>query len=61
MTTIQLKTEIQKAVDKVPENALPDVLKYINSIPTNPEKKDVKKIIDRIIEEDAVLLKRLAE
>ena len=32
MTTVQLKSEIHKAIDNVPENALPELLKFITSI-----------------------------
>ena len=62
MTTLELKTAIHQAVDKVPENALPDVLNYIKAVQENPPaKKDIRKIIDKIFEEDANLLRRLAE
>jgi len=61
MTTLELKTAIHQAVDKVPETALPEVLNYINSIQPPSAKKDIRKIIDKIFEEDADLLRRLAE
>jgi hypothetical protein len=61
MTTIELKTAIHKAVDNLPINALPELLDYISSIEQPPVKKDIKKIIDKIFEEDAELLRRLAE
>ncbi len=62
MTTLELKTAIHQAVEKVPEGALPEVLNYINSVQhTSPVKKDIRKIIDKIFEEDANLLRRLAE
>jgi hypothetical protein len=60
MTTLELKTKIIKAIDNVPEDALPELFNYVNSIQPSP-KKDIRKIIDRIIKEDAALLKRLAE
>jgi len=63
MTTLELKTAIHKAVDvdNVPTNALPELLNYISSIEQPAVKKDIKKIIDNIFEEDAELLRRLAE
>jgi hypothetical protein len=61
MTTLELKTAIHKAVDNVPTNALPELLNYISSIEQPAVKKDIKKIIDKIFEEDAELLRRLAE
>jgi len=61
MTTLELKTAIYKAVDNVPTNALPELLNYISSIEQPAVKKDIKKIIDNIFEEDAELLRRLAE
>lgn len=61
MTAIELKSEIHKAIDNVPENVLPELLEYINSIQNPSAKKHIREIIDRIIKEDANLLKRLAE
>jgi hypothetical protein len=61
MTTLELKTRIHKAVDNVPENALPELLAYVNSIEQSLNDEDFKKIVDRIFKEDAEVLRRLAE
>jgi len=62
MTTVQLKSEIQKAIDNVPENVLPDVLKYLNSIQQQyPDKKKLMEFADRVLKEDAEVLRRLAQ
>jgi len=62
MTTVQLKSEIQKAIDNVPDNVLPDILNYINSIQNqSTDKEGLKNFIDRVFKEDDELLRRLAE
>ncbi|WP_183574557.1 hypothetical protein HDF18_01690 [Mucilaginibacter sp. X5P1] len=62
MTTIQLKSEIHKAIDSVPENVLPEILEYINSLQhQSPDKTKLNKFIDNVFEEDDELLRRLAE
>ena len=62
MTTVQLKSEIQNAIDNVPENVLPEILDYINSIQHQPSNKpDLDKFIDKVFKEDDNLLRRLAE
>jgi hypothetical protein len=62
MTTIQLKSEIHKAIDNVPESVLPEILDYINSIQQqSPDKEKLYKIIDKIFKEDEGLLRRLAQ
>jgi hypothetical protein len=61
MTTVQLKSEIHKAIDNVPENILPEILNYINSIQRQSTNKDLDKFIDKVFKEDDELLRRLAE
>jgi hypothetical protein len=61
MTTVQLKSEIHKAIDNVPENILPEILNYINSIQHQSTNKDLDKFIDKVFKEDDELLRRLAE
>ena len=62
MTTLELKTAIYKAVDNVPENVLPEILNYINSVQhQSTNKKDLDKFIDKVFKEDDELLRRLAE
>lgn len=62
MTTVQLKSEIHKAIDNVPENVLPEILDYINSVRhQSSNKKDLDKFIDKVFKEDDELLRRLSE
>ena len=62
MTTLELKAAIHNAVDNVPENALPDVLNYLNEVQhQSPDRKKLYAFIDRVFEEDAEVLRRLAQ
>lgn len=62
MTALELRTEIHKAIDNSPEESLPEILAYLNSIQqTTTNNADLKKFIDKVFQEDAGLLKRLAE
>lgn len=62
MTTIQLKSEIHKAIDEVPENVLPAILNYINSIQhQSPDQIKLNQFVDKIFQEDNELLRWLAE
>jgi len=62
MTTIQIKTEIQKVLDKVPENVLADVLDYLKQVEVQSNGSIMQnKNIQKILEEDKGLLKRLAQ
>jgi hypothetical protein len=62
MTTAEIKTEIQKTLNEIPEDALKDVLSYLRDVKTHaPDKATIFKHIDRIIEEDHEVFKRLAE
>jgi len=61
MTTIDLKFEIQKAIDSVPESVLVDILDYLKQIQvTSSEKIDLSRHLGFILREDKELLKRLA-
>jgi hypothetical protein len=62
MTTIQLKEEIHKAVDKMPEKVLTELFEHIKSIQhKSPEHDKIDQIIDKIFEQEDNLLRRLAE
>jgi hypothetical protein len=63
MTTLELRTELHKAIDKVPENVLPKILNYISSLEENPsfDKEKIDQFIDRVFKEDDNLLRRLAQ
>jgi len=62
MTTKEIKTEIQKSMDKVPESVLQEVLEYLRHAEkhTNANLKLAKSLRD-ILEEDNNLLQRLAK
>lgn len=62
MTILELKTEIHRAVDTAPVNALPDILKFINSTQKSPSNaEDLESFIERVFKEDDNLLRRLAQ
>ncbi len=62
MTTTDLKYEIKKAIDEVPESVLIDIYDYLKQIKgaTN-EKIDLSRQLALIIREDKELLNRLAQ
>ena len=61
MTTKELKSEIQKTLDKVPENILQDILMYLKEIERQPKKGiDMARNLRTILTEDKSLLERLA-
>ena len=61
MTTKELKSEIQKTLDKVPENILQDILVYLKEIESQPKKGiDMARNLRIILTEDKSLLERLA-
>jgi mRNA-degrading endonuclease RelE of RelBE toxin-antitoxin system len=62
MTTLELKTQIQKELDKVPESILQSVLDYLKQIQQqSPEqiRRDIN--FRKILSEDKELLQRLAK
>ena len=62
MTTLELKTKIHRVVDNVPDNVLPEILQYLESKQDTPPAIDkMDQIIDKIIEQEDALLRRLAE
>jgi mRNA-degrading endonuclease RelE of RelBE toxin-antitoxin system len=62
MTTLELKTQIQKELEKVPENVLQNVLDYLKQIQQkSPEQIRRDDNFKRILSEDKELLKRLAK
>ena len=61
MTTADLKFEIKKAIDEVPESVLVDILDYLKQVKASPKEKiDLSRHLALIIREDKELLKRLA-
>lgn len=62
MTAIELKSEIHKAIDNVPENVLPEILEYLNSKQyQSPDRAKLYEFIDKVFKEDDGLLRRLAQ
>lgn len=61
MTTTDLKYEITKAIDDVPESVLIEILDYLKQVKASPKEKiDLSRHLGLIIREDKELLKRLA-
>ena len=61
MTTADLKFEIKKEIDEVPESVLVDILDYLKQVKASPKEKiDLSRHLSLIIREDKELLKRLA-
>ncbi|MBX2914915.1 MAG: hypothetical protein KF856_06535 [Cyclobacteriaceae bacterium] len=62
MTTKDIKSEIQKSLDKVPESVLQDVLDYLKQVENQPiEKVNLTRNLRDILTEDKELLERLAK
>ncbi|RYZ94561.1 MAG: hypothetical protein EOP47_27615 [Sphingobacteriaceae bacterium] len=62
MTTLQIKSEIQKVLDKVPEDALKDILNYLKVIESESHHNGkLAGNLRKILSEDRELLKKLAE
>ncbi len=62
MTTVQIKNEIQKVLDQVPETVLPDILDFVKELQTqSPEQIKLANNLRKILSEDKGLLQRLAQ
>ena len=62
MTAIEVKTEIQRVLNEVPENVLPEILQYLKQIQHQySEQIRLNNNLKRILEEDKVLFERLAQ
>ena len=62
MTTLELRSELHKAIENIPENILPEILDYIHAIQQpSTDKENLKKFVDKVFEEDDSLLRRLAQ
>ena len=62
MTNKELKKEIAKVLDNVPDEMLEDILNYLKLLIKNPkEKVNLTSNIRQIIDEDSELLQRLAQ
>jgi hypothetical protein len=61
MTTVDLKNEIHKAIDTVPDSVLSDIFEYLKQIQVTPsEKINLSRHLGQILREDKDLLQRLA-
>lgn len=62
MTTRELKTQIQKSLDHVPDSVLEDILAYLKLAEHQPlEKLSMINNIKQILSEDRELLEKLAK
>jgi hypothetical protein len=62
MTKTEIKIEIQKVLDNVPENVLQDILDLLKGLQNQPlEKLEITHSLRQIIAEDKELLEKLAQ
>jgi hypothetical protein len=62
MTSLELRSQIHKAIDNAPENVLPEILDYINIVQhPSADREKLKQFIDKVFQEDDGLLRRLAQ
>ncbi len=62
MTKAELKIEIQKVINNVPENILEDVLDFLKELQEHPSNKvKLANNLRQILSEDKELLDRLAK
>lgn len=62
MTTKEIKSEIQKSLDNVPESVLQDILDFLKKAERQPaETLSLMKELRDILTEDKELLERLAK
>ena len=61
MTTVELKQEIHKAIDTVPDTVLVDIYEYLKQIQVSTSDKiNLSRHLGQILREDNELLQRLA-
>jgi Asp-tRNA(Asn)/Glu-tRNA(Gln) amidotransferase B subunit len=63
MTTTEIKEELHKAIETIPEESLKDVLGLVNKIQQNQfvDDQTIDKHLDAIISENDELLQKLAQ
>ncbi|MBX2963991.1 MAG: hypothetical protein KF687_15875 [Cyclobacteriaceae bacterium] len=61
MTTEEIKSEIQKSLDKVPESVLQDILAFLKQAENHADQLTVMKNLKDILTEDRELLERLGK
>lgn len=61
MRTKEIKTEIQKVIDEIPDNVLQDILDYLKQLQDISQSKlELSKNLKLILTEDKELLEKLA-
>jgi hypothetical protein len=60
MTTTEIKEEIHKAVEQVPENTLEAILNFVKTRQVSSDEK-LDQIFEKILIEDREVLQRLAK
>ena len=62
MTTKEIKSEIQKSLDRVPESVLQDILDFLKQVENQPaDKVSLTQNLRNILVEDKELLEKLAK
>jgi len=62
MTTIQLKTEIQKKLERIPDDVLTELLNYLNELEKrSSDDIELARFMKESLIEDRELLTRLAQ
>lgn len=62
MTTKEIRSEMQRALDKVPDSVLQTVLDFLKEVETHASDKiDLTMNVKKILTEDKELLERLAK
>ncbi|WP_396177182.1 hypothetical protein [Flavobacterium sp.] len=61
MTTIDIKNEITKALDHVPDKILVDILDLIKEVQSDVSKSTLPSNLKKVLSEDSDLLDRLAQ
>ncbi|MDR6969217.1 hypothetical protein J2X31_003244 [Flavobacterium arsenatis] len=61
MTAIEIKKEISKALDQVPEKLLVDILDLIKEVQSDQSKSSLTSNLKKILSEDSDLLDKLAQ
>jgi hypothetical protein len=62
MTTNEIKSEIQKSLDNVPESVLQDILNFLKQVENQPANRlNLMRDLSDILAEDKELLERLAK
>ena len=61
MTSKEIKVELHKAVDNLPDQVTTQALEYLKSLINKDTDANLSKNLDKILKEDDGLLKRLAQ